>query len=126
MENATLNQASHILGLFEPYSLDHDQAAIESGLITDVLAVPDVTKVDRNKVREALGLGPLMALRALKVVATRQLKTLVDYTRPIDSQVKAGGHDYSSPSLKTANFPATGQGRAEQEILLYQFSFGPE
>ena len=32
MENATLNQASHILGLFEPYSLEHVQAAIESGL----------------------------------------------------------------------------------------------
>ena len=123
MENATLNQASHILGLFEPYSLEHVQAAIESGLITDVLAVPDVTKVDRNQVREVLGLGPLVPL-TLEVVATRRLKVLVDYTAPIKKQLKAGGHDNDIPDLTTAKF--TGQGKAEQEILFYQFSSGPE
>ena len=69
--------------------------------------------------------GPLAPL-TLEVVATRRLKVLVDCTVPIEKQVKSGGYDYDSPNFKTANFPATGEGRIEQEILFHQFSFGPE
>src|SRR3989338_921094 len=67
--------------------------------------------------------GPL-ALHTLEVVATRRLKVLVDYTAPIKKQLKAGGYDNDIPDLTTAKF--TGQGKAEQEILFYQFSSGPE
>jgi len=67
--------------------------------------------------------GPL-ALHSLEVVATRRLNVLVDYTAPIKKQLKAGGYDNDIPDLTTAKF--TGQGKAEQEILFYQFSVGPE
>lgn len=45
----------------------------------------------------------------------------VDYTKPIADMVTAGGYNYANPNITAENFPVTGNGTVECEVILVHF-----
>jgi len=45
----------------------------------------------------------------------------VDYTKPLDAMITAGNYDYRNDNITTENFPVTGNGTVECEVILVHF-----
>lgn len=95
----------------EGTSVEHFQAVLASGLISDIFN-PRAQLTQRLAVRRALGLGPLQSTPGRHVI---------DYGLTFDQRVNAGNYDFKHDGITSERFPIIGEGQAEFEDTLLHF-----
>lgn len=111
---ATLDQAFDWLKRVKDAGLLREQLqqVFNSGLLADIFEwVKSGKPLNREAVRKALGLEPLLAVYSV----------VVDYNLSLADMIKAGEYDWINDDITSEHFPIQGEGKQELEIILLHF-----
>jgi hypothetical protein len=102
-------------GLLEQKGVDHNmfQSGLATGITADfaeALATVDLTALDREAFRKAIGLNRLVPD---PIILT------VDYSKSLEQMIEAGSYDWKNDSLTAKNFPVKGEGIVEYEARMF-------
>ncbi len=117
MKEATLGHGVKILQLIAQKGTPGDQVQnlVESGLFSDLLDA-NLASVDRDEVRQALGLKPL-GIRA----TITSYSMSVDYDRPVKDGIKAGKYDWKNDDITAEHFPSQETGTKDATVELFHY-----
>ncbi|MEK7553547.1 MAG: hypothetical protein AAB504_02605 [Patescibacteria group bacterium] len=111
MKEATLKQAGKVLEVIGETPCEQLQKILSSGLLSDLLSA-NVDLVDRDVVRQALGLKP---------IGMHSYLMTIDYDRSVKDGIKAGNYDWRNDDITAKNFPSQETGTAEVSIDILHF-----
>jgi len=116
MSNPSFGQALQALNLINAKDPTAERltALYESGILSDILDA-DLSKVERQAVRTALGLG---------ILVRDVFRLTVDYGQSLEQMIDAGHYDWVNSDITAKRFPIEGKGVVEFEGRYFHFNRG--
>lgn len=117
MESATLGHGVKILQLIAQKETPGNQvqSVLESGLLSDLLDA-NLGSVDRDAVRQVLGLKPLGICGTIT-----SYPVAINYDRSVEDGVKAGNYDWKNDDITSKNFLSQKSGTKEAMVELFHY-----
>ena len=118
----TSDQFMKLAGMMEQNGVTPDrfERILGSGILADVFE-PAARLSNREAIRQALELGPLLRDTPEASNRPEEFEIVVDFTMTLEQMVAAGKYDWKNDDIIAKQFSVAGDGRIECEARLFHF-----